>query len=1222
MIRASRSLTTVSSLAVLTLLGACSAGSGNGPGDAGKQSNVVPLVKITPIGHQPASDGSITVRSGSEVILTGKDSDGIDAPLLSFEWSGADPDATALLGSTATLRPNSTSIRFVAPPVPVGEQRTLGFRLQVTNSRQETATSTIQVKVSGVDDSRSFLTYLDEPRRVTLAAALKPGQVAPASVVPLSVTMRSTVTYRDTTGALRTLELPSVTKSASWDPAAGITEQCASDSSPRFVFDLPELSADAVNATVQRLAYQQTNPDARRQKLTEELYVADIDQAELMVRLELLALDAPGGGLSTSSQAVTKLCALRANGSPALEMANSVASEPTVIESDLDGLRVAMDDLSRPSFDTRASALDYYAAIDPHGYRETLLSWLGLHGFDISQRDYGASVSNLGIAHATYLNNIDLGFGREMYSRLICEPGVTPSAENCDVAAVVLNYPSLEAAAKKQGALVAVAMEYSKSERRPGCVPSAGDDCLFPNWSAARSAAGRRFTKFFAFAPDPRTGEFRRVTSVNLDGRGEKFVPQSCTVCHGGVPYRRSLALHASPQGVPGKTTPPEDVDAGFLLWDDKTLLFGDEEPAYAASDLTPADRQVRESLSRSRQSAAIKALNLQAYLTFSDPPHIANRFQDARALVETWYGGPAFPGSTQASARPPGWAGAPNDAYDAYATYCRTCHVLHAPAGTLPGQFNFPDYDSLSARLNHASLAKVLEPGLMPGARLTYDRFWTKAPGSAQSAGERFTAAVLGTAVSPPGLPVPRIEVKGLRDPDADNPNPSLNRGAVAVLSGTTSEFASQYKWSVTDVAGTPYTASGAQSQNAALSLDQYCRPRDGGNNPRPASEDFFTIQLQVQNGFGQSATATQTVPVYNVLPKARSVLPLQSVFAGTGVSVPFEDMFESSAMRPIGDGDLQYQAACAGGQCTAGAQSVSFLQSGPDSTGSISVTVTDCDGEFATATVPVEVISAPTAAPNATPYSVAVNAANVQPLTSVTQGDGVAGSPASPPVVELVQYQPKTACSVSPARIDCPFLTAGQISATVSSLTLNASGFLTYTPPKGVITRGTSGNTALPANDSFQYRFSQELNGQTLTTNTASESIVVAGSRPNNGMGLQPTFSSIRDRILRGVSADNPVGRAANDCLGCHGGSAANVAAKNRMCLSEPGNLCEGRTLYQSLVRNPGGNNATLRISVLNPGLSELYTFPEDPAHPVTLTTQELEAIRTWIAEGAWEN
>ena len=137
---------------------------------------------------------------------------------------------------------------------------------------------------------------------------------------------------------------------------------------------------------------------------------------------------------------------------------------------------------------------------------------------------------------------------------------VSSTAKIGDMAAVVLNYASLEAAASKLNPINAVAMEYS----------AATDG----------SSGTQRFPKFYIFAPNDRDGTFARVLSANFDHRGEKYLPGACIVCHGGTIPTVKVAKFSHPAmstatqypTVADPTKPASrlglgDVDAGFMPW-------------------------------------------------------------------------------------------------------------------------------------------------------------------------------------------------------------------------------------------------------------------------------------------------------------------------------------------------------------------------------------------------------------------------------------------------------------------------------------------------------------------------------------------------------------------------------------------------------------------------------------------------------------------------------
>ncbi|MDX1390683.1 MAG: hypothetical protein R3344_15950, partial [Acidobacteriota bacterium] len=261
-----------------------------------------------------------------------------------------------------------------------------------------------------------------------------------------------------------------------------------------------------------------------------------------------------------------------------------------------------------PYAGSEQSAAAYYAAIDPASQKTTLAAWISANGFDPDTDP-----------RAVYRNAADLGFGRIMSMH---------TSDDGYVAAYVENYPTLESAVNafetgsRAELLATVAMEWS-----PG--PSGGEP----------------YTKFYTFGPDD-----SRITSIDLDGRGAKFVPGLCNVCHGG-----------EPKPLVGGVFPDQGhTEAQFLPWDLDTYEFS-EDPDYT----------------RDAQEAALKALNAGALATYPTTPAAGVwSGRAARELIEGWYGGPGLPASTfDGEFVPPGWrtpenggpAGNPSDAEEIY---------------------------------------------------------------------------------------------------------------------------------------------------------------------------------------------------------------------------------------------------------------------------------------------------------------------------------------------------------------------------------------------------------------------------------------------------------------------------------------------------------------------------------------------------------------------------
>jgi mono/diheme cytochrome c family protein len=155
---------------------------------------------------------------------------------------------------------------------------------------------------------------------------------------------------------------------------------------------------------------------------------------------------------------------------------------------------------------------------------------------------------------------------------------------------------------------------------------------------------GLPFTKFFTFGPDGAL-----LLSVNLDGRGEKFMPGTCVACHGGSTYNGRFPEHGNPSPYLG---------AGFLPFDTGNYLFS------SRADLTEA-----------AQSDSIFGLNQLVRATETSANTAVSR------LIDGWYASGTHvldkayvaPAWQAADAQSPGAA---RFYHDVVGISCRTCHV------------------------------------------------------------------------------------------------------------------------------------------------------------------------------------------------------------------------------------------------------------------------------------------------------------------------------------------------------------------------------------------------------------------------------------------------------------------------------------------------------------------------------------------------------------------
>ncbi len=184
---------------------------------------------------------------------------------------------------------------------------------------------------------------------------------------------------------------------------------------------------------------------------------------------------------------------------------------------------------------TTATATAYYTAVDPNGSRATLAAF----------KTFNNALSD--VENAVYVNDTSLGFGNRTY--LTTSPDGT-------VASCVENYaPATGVSATAQekinlantgpaGLLSTLCMEYSAT---PGSGATVG------------VLAGRKFVKFFSY-----DAAGNRISEINLDERGAKFIPGVCNTCHGG----QSSAL------VAGTYPNNGDTNAQFIPWNLNAFVY------------------------------------------------------------------------------------------------------------------------------------------------------------------------------------------------------------------------------------------------------------------------------------------------------------------------------------------------------------------------------------------------------------------------------------------------------------------------------------------------------------------------------------------------------------------------------------------------------------------------------------------------------------------------
>jgi len=316
----------------------------------------------------------------------------------------------------------------------------------------------------------------------------------------------------------------------------------------------------------------------------------------------------------------------------------------------------------------RAAGEAYYARIDQPNLRETLAEFKVKNGFP-----------NADEIKLAYANSGDLGFGRDMHCRKLTNTG-----NNNEYACYVTNYGSrftddgqdyLDALTNTVP-IATVGMEYSRLE------------------DAAGVPFGNPIVKFYVFKEALGNA---RATSADLDGAGERPVPQLCTVCHGGRPPN-------APNNdglIPWVDNASVDMGSRFIPFDLTSLFLLNPNGAV--------------------NQTALRKLNCDIVKNAAPSPELD-------AVIASMYG-PGCSGNQIIGNAVPGWqdaaASTPNlpNKQEVYAKLvtpsCRACHLSQTPSSiTWAEAQDFSNFGPTIADL-------VCNRHVMPHALVTHNRFW-----------------------------------------------------------------------------------------------------------------------------------------------------------------------------------------------------------------------------------------------------------------------------------------------------------------------------------------------------------------------------------------------------------------------------------------------------------------------------------------------------------------
>lgn len=812
-------------LAVSLLLGGCG-GSDVGSGEVGKQKDAAPIAKIEVLGisdnlSQP------TTRSGTDVILSGQNSAGIDDPVMRYEWKQIDSSGYPVV---LFERTNNT-VAFTTPALPADmtDGVTLQFELTITDADGITAKNQASVKVTPVGDANRYLVNPQISESVRIYIAANPGSTLSANT-PARIRVKPIFYWQDRLGEQQELMLDESiydTRLTSGSVGAILSEWTAFVTVP-----MPDLDMDLIN--------QYFQGGNRKHRL--EIEKLDTVNVELQISLE-----------ATSGQTISAYLVdptLQQIIAPEFIATSIIQGNAILTNSGTSSITLNVEKLRQAlGLESKLSAENYHRCIDPLNQATTFNDWLTQAGFNSA---------NANDIHTKYINNYDLGFGRDMHIR---------TDDNGNVYSYVSNYNNLENTISKRNAFAIVVMEYS-----PAPTGNCGDGTF------TDIKTGKKIVKFYTYIPNEVAGGFKRALSMNFDGRGEKYIPGSCTACHSG---KTNAELFNSIAAIDAAAA---DLDTGFMPWDLDAFLYTHStdkkytDPAYESfATANKLSTVTVNKFSRETQENLFKQQNQATLHTLTHDIHKLKRYETAIKLIRGWYSNanelaeldslnfgttdnplsdeellalqvklktlPA--GNYQGNFVLEGWradASVENLYNDVFDRHCRLCHV----------QMNQPqiDFDSYEEFINNPKMVDyVYAQGSMPMSRLTMDRFWNHFRGETNAAEllrqhlNSAKNASLPQGITP-GLPQARISQDENAELDADV---FLDFDEQLILDGSASFFSDTFQWKAN---------SNIVSQTPLLSMNA------------GAPGIAYTVTLETQSKGFTSAPASRRIKVNNYTP------------------------------------------------------------------------------------------------------------------------------------------------------------------------------------------------------------------------------------------------------------------------------------------------------------------------------------------------------------------
>jgi hypothetical protein len=319
-------------------------------------------------------------------------------------------------------------------------------------------------------------------------------------------------------------------------------------------------------------------------------------------------------------------------------------------------------------------AVNYYLTVDPEGRRtfldpsnpdptqtHTLADWWQVAGFN---------ADGSGGTRTAYLNNNDLGFGRDMH----CLQGIDDFG-GVSVACYVTNYGNHDQNIKNAD-LAWKAWNSNGTPSKSGRAKAVATVCMEYN-PVDQDPSGTPVVKFFVYKGGDGTGNL--LLSADLDGNGQKFVPTLCLNCHGGD-FQPGVA----------------DLGASFREFDLASFRYSKLKGA-----------------SRARQETNFETQNFLV--------QESNAAETIQELIDGWYAN----SNTQDSAFvPAGWSAHPDLYKNVVAKSCRTCHSAQSSVSN-NNSISWNTYDQFANDMGTIQSYVCGTQKEMPHAQTTFINFW-----------------------------------------------------------------------------------------------------------------------------------------------------------------------------------------------------------------------------------------------------------------------------------------------------------------------------------------------------------------------------------------------------------------------------------------------------------------------------------------------------------------